>query len=197
MSFYRSLLYVFLTVAPMASQSVNHSMVEPSNYLKKRAPFFMKNYRDSYEETIPVINEYSITVEDAEENSTAFRKLTGLSPINATFTASWYIFDSPDRVPRSIVEIQNMVNRRKPLYFSQLVRKGDVLHGWAELSYDSINEKNMVAVYLSLITTSGALVPVASQMFYEDSLSKSYQRNQTTHLNIDLVRFWFDRGYFN
>ncbi|MGL5720955.1 MAG: hypothetical protein ACRCY4_00935 [Brevinema sp.] len=200
MSFNRSLLYVFLIITPVTSQAVNPSSIrspEPSNYLKNRAPFFLKNPNSAYEKEVPIINEYTITIEDAEESSSAFRKLTGLSPINAAFTASWYVFDSPSRIPQSVVEIQNLVNRRKPAYFSQLVRKGEALNGWAELSYTTLDEKTMVVVYISLVTSSGALVPVASQMFYRDSLTQRYQRDQTTHLNLDLVRFWLDRGYFN
>lgn len=160
------------------------------NYLKNRVPYLQAGA------PIPENNVYSVNLEGPGENYEAFASMTGFSLPQVNVIASWYIFERSGDVPSSLTEILNLVNQKKPAFYGQMALINGSWRAQADLSPKSLRSGSGVFVYFSVVNRSGILVPVGSQSFYYDPIEGVAQREQSAGINLGLVRFWYDRGYF-
>lgn len=160
------------------------------NYLKNRVPYLQVGA------PVPENNVYSVNLEGLSENYEVFTGMTGLALPQIDIIASWYIFENSGAIPGSLTEVLNLVNQKKPAFYGQMALINGSWRAQADLSPKSLRSGARVFVYFSVINRSGILVPVGSQSFYYDPIEGVAQREQHTGINLGLVRFWYERGYF-
>lgn len=164
--------------------------------LKKKVPYLQQNLKNATKTQLPEKNIFSLIFQPSESTYSTFASITGQSLKNTRFYASWYIFDDVQQMPRSTTEAMTLINNQRPVCFNAVVYANNKWSAQAELPYSTYNDKHHVFVYISIVNQNGILVPISSQSYYKDTITGLAYKEQTLSLNLELIRFWMDRGYF-
>lgn len=198
---YRILFFLLCTGVVFAGEqtsllSLQFEGVTVDSALKEKVPFLRQDSSTAHPKSHKNRSLLTLTFTPDESTYKTFARVTGTSIFNSYFTVSWYVFTDKSCIPSSTKDMLRLVNVQKPEYFEAMYYLNGKWQTKAELPVFLEDSSVFIYAYVSYPNAQGVLVPIASQSFYYDLMSRQSSEKKYVRLNTDILFYWKDSGYF-